>query len=230
MNFYKIIKDAAFVGVGTSDDLLRFQQKHRILLRCDEQKAEYIQFGDALYHDNWMLPASDSVDCLSAEVIQICAEEYSALTYAIESGVDIVQEPAEEQESETIIVGEDVTVEFVRESKIAEMSKVCSDSIISGVDVTLGDGSVHHYSMTVYDQLNLVAIATELASGKDSVAYHADGEPYLNYTAEDMNLIISAANSHRVYHTTYFSTLREYINTLEDIKEIADVYYGMEVN
>ena len=59
--------------------------------------------------------------------------------------------------------------------------------------------------------------------------YHEKNKPCKFYSREDIEILIDAANQHRVYHTTYFNTLKMYINSLTDIIEISAIYYGIKI-
>lgn len=61
MNYYKLIADRQFIGIANSFDLRRYQHKNKILLVCDESKAQYIQCNDNFYHAKWMLPSVSGV-------------------------------------------------------------------------------------------------------------------------------------------------------------------------
>lgn len=68
------------------------------------------------------------------------------------------------------------SVEDVRTETVAQMSATCNAAIVGGVDVTLTGGETKHFSLTLEDQLNLLSLQGRVASGADSVPYHADGE------------------------------------------------------
>ena len=121
--------------------------------------------------------------------------------------------------------GTGMTGETVTEA----MSKACQSAITAGVDVTLSDGTVHHYSLTQEDQLNLMSLQSMAAAGAEAVPYHADGEACVYYSAVDFNKIIEAATLWKLYQESYFNSLRGYIHSLADEKELAAVAYGMEI-
>ena len=169
MNYYKLISGTNIVGIATSLDFRRFQKKHRIILICDEQSAEYVQYKDILYHDKWMLPiATDLYKYESAEVIQIDEQEYSTLKTALETEDEIVIEPETpvEEEPEYVDPNEVITVGYVKGVKIAEMSNTCNKVITNGFDVILSDGNSYHFSLTTQDQLNLITLSSMIASGE----------------------------------------------------------------
>lgn len=233
INYYKVIKELVFIGVGTSYDFRRYQEKHRILLVTDENHAEYIQIEDSLYKADWMLPnVTNNVPYLSANVISITKEEYDSLAEAIENNEEInIEDDTTPSEEETpISQDEQVTVAFVKESKIKEMSDKCEKAITNGVDIVLSDGQSHHFSLSIEDQINLLSISFMLASGTvETISYHADGEYCKEYSLADMNLIVSTAISYKTYHVTYFNSLKFYINSLRSIAKISAIEYGCEI-
>jgi hypothetical protein len=77
------------------------------------------------------------------------------------------------------------TLEFIRTSKIKEMSYTCKNMIENGFDIVLSDGENHHFSLSEQDQLNLLILSTKIASG-ENVSYHADGELSKFYSAAEM--------------------------------------------
>jgi predicted DNA-binding ArsR family transcriptional regulator len=40
---------------------------------------------------------------------------------------------------------------------------------------------------------------------------------------------MAAVNKHKTYHTTYYNSLKNYINSLQTIEEIAAITYGIEI-
>lgn len=232
MNYYKLISGTNIVGIATSLDFRRFQKKHRIILICDEQSAEYVQYKDILYHDKWMLPiATDLYKYESAEVIQIDEQEYNTLKAALETEDEIVIEPETpvEEEPEYVDPNEVITVDYVKSVKIAEMSNTCNKVITNGFDVILSDGNSYHFSLTTQDQLNLITLSSMIASGETQIPYHADGELCRFYSAEDINTIITTATQFKTYQVSYFNALKAYIESMTDIETIGAVVYGIEI-
>lgn len=234
MKYYKIICDSKFIGVGTDLDMRRYQLKHRILLICTPEQAQYIQNKDSLYRAQWMLPEGiNDVSAISATVIEITESEYNSLYSAIESGEDIPIDNDDNQnkENDEPVIDKDteITVEFIREQKINEMSVACSNIITSGFDVVLSDNESHHFSLTTQDQLNLITLTTLMASGETSIPYHADGELCKFYSTDDITAISSGATNFKTYHVSYFNSLKSYIESLNDIEKISAITYGSEI-
>lgn len=233
MNYYKLISGNTFVGVVTQSDFRVFQRKHNIVLACDEEQAQYVQLGDIFYRANWMVPViTDRVAYETVEVIRIDKDEYDILYEAIEKGEDVVVEPEQTpsvEDTPPVDPNEEVTVEYVRTAKIAEMSVVCNKVIENGIDVMLSDGKIYHFSLTTQDQLNLITLQSMIAAGETMIPYHADGELCRYYAVEDISIVMDAATAHKTFHVTYFNSLKVYINALEDMTEIASVQYGMDI-
>ena len=215
MKYYKIIKDKEFIGVGTTLNLRRFQNKHKIILICDESQVQYIQLNDIFYRANWMWPEStDSVKYEIADVIRIEKDEYDLLLQAIETNEEIAieEEPVVEEVS---IVIEEPTIDFIRASKIAELKRDCNKAIANGVDVKLSDGETRHFSMSLEDQINLL-----------TMAYLSDESVY---SSEDMKTIITETNAYKNSHIAKFKKLENRVNSLNTIEEISAVNYHEEV-
>lgn len=232
MNYYKLISGTNIIGIGLSLDLRRFQNKHRIILLCNEESAQYIQYKDVLYHDNWMLPiTTDTVAYETAEVIRIDEQEYNTLKAALETEDKIVVEPETpvEEEPEYVDPNEVITVDYVKGVKIAEMSNTCNKVITNGFDVILSDGNSYHFSFTAQDQLNLITLSSMVARGETQIPYHADGELCRFYSAEDINTIIATATQFKTYQVSYFNALKAYIESMTDIETIGAVVYGIEI-
>ena len=107
------------------------------------------------------------------------------------------------------------------------MSNACRQNIEAGIDIEMY-GEIKHFSLTTQDQLNLMSLQT-LAQTSDIVPYHADGEDVIFYTPEEINDIIDSANALKIYHTTYYNALKNYINALNTIEEISAIEYGIEI-
>lgn len=125
------------------------------------------------------------------------------------------------------------TLEEVKTDKIKEISDVCEQTIYKGVDVTLSDGSVKHFSLKIEDQMNLNGLVSQVSLGnikaEDGVPYHADGEICTMFSIADFSLVANMASAFKVQHTTYCNHLMSYVKSLSDIKEVQGVIYGQEL-
>lgn len=233
MTYYKLINGAHFVGIATQHNFRMFQHKHKILLACDEENAQYIECNDSFYRANWMVPiTTDIISYETVEVINIDEEEYNILLAAVESGDEIIPEPEPtepDDDTPPVDENEEVTVEYVKTMKLAEMSNACNTVIAKGFDAVLSDGETYHFSLTTQDQLNLITLSTMLASGETAIPYHADNELCKFYSADDVSTIITAATALKTYQVSYFNALKAYIESMYTIEEINAVVYGIEI-
>lgn len=121
------------------------------------------------------------------------------------------------------------TLEEIKASKKAEISAVCENVIFSGCDVTLSDGELHHFSLTIRDQINLFGKQAQLVAGAEKIEYHSDGQPCRYYSREDMENIIGSATWYVSYHTTYCNALNMWIAGCQTTEEVQEINYGADV-
>ena len=229
MKYYKIMTfENKIIGAISSSDFVRYSSIGHSYIRCTEKKGEYVVFNGITYRAAWMAPCQTDRTYIEAQVIEISEDEYQIFIDAIEHNEEIpdekedippLPEPTDDIQQETL--------EFIRSSKINEMSYACRKTIESGIDFDIR-GETKHFSLTTQDQFNLISLSA-MAQSSAVIPYHADGEACIYYTAEEINQIIAAVNSHKIYHTTYYNALKAYINSLETIEEISSVTYGMPI-
>lgn len=228
MKYYKILTNTEFIGVINSGNFLA-ENPYGWLLTSNENYGQYVSYKNKLYRDYWMQPIPNAHrEYENVSIIEIDKEEYDRLYEAIEQDEEIVIDDDDEDEIvPEPIVEPDFVLEFLREAKIKEMSKACQKTIEDGFDITLSDSN-EHFSLTAQDQLNLITLAS-LADTQDLIPYHADGEICRFYTAAEIKLLMATATQYKIYHTTYYNALKNYINSLETEEEIAAIEYGIEL-
>ena len=235
MTYYKVIKDNEFVGIGTSYELRKYQLKHGILLVADDNTAQYIQINDKLYRDNWFkVLTTKTIEYETASISVIDESEYQQLFEAIDAGEEISNVTNDEdtyyQEDDNVVDSDSIiTLDYLKTQKIKEMSYYCNQAIVNGFDVELSDGRTHHFSLTVQDQLNLITLSSLAASGVDNIPYHADGELCEFFSVNDIQMIVKAATELKTYHTTYYNSLKLFIQSLGDRDDVANVIYGANI-
>lgn len=229
MTYYKIIINAQIIGVCTSEQCYRFQEKHAMLMRTITTKAEYIECSNILYHAWWMAPIkTDLYQYQIADVIEIEEQEYNILAPISEPiPVEEDDDTPEESVIEPVDPVEEITVEYVRNAQLQAMSYACRSAIEQGFDLVLR-GETHHFSLTTQDQLNLMSLNL-MAQTEELIPYHADGEEVTFYTADEIKQIIAAATTHKNYQITYNNALKAYINALDNIEDIAAITYGTPI-
>lgn len=123
------------------------------------------------------------------------------------------------------------TLDEVKSKKVAEMNNTQQMVIQNGINVTLSDGTIEHFTLTDHDQTSLMGLQTQVVAGAEQIPWHTSDtmEHCKYYSNEDMRLITQAAMQFVAYHVTYFRDLRIYINSLDVIEEVDAVYYGISI-
>ena len=119
------------------------------------------------------------------------------------------------------VVKIDETVKNAISQKKSELSAECEKVIVAGVDV--GDA---HYSLTIEDQANILAL-TPLAQAGNSVFYHQDGEMCREYTSDEFLAVVNAATVFKTLQTTYCNLLMRQVEAMTDAEDVRAVEYGV---
>lgn len=236
--FYKIVQDGKIIDVLAEISYVKIQIASNRLIRCGQEYSEGILSSDGsqIYYCEDLI-RKNSNDYSEVTITEIDEEEYEALREALEldtenNGIeDTVEEEDEEETEEIAELSEEelLTIETVKSAKIAKMSKACNTAIVNGFDVTLSDENTYHFDYDLEEQINIMYLKDLINSGAESVPYHASGEACRFFSVEDFTLIADTGVSHRTYHTTYYNSLKQYINSLTDITEISEIEYGVEI-
>lgn len=123
------------------------------------------------------------------------------------------------------------TLEETKEEKVTEMNNTQQSVIQQGLDITLSDGTVEHFTLKDQDQTSLMGLQTLVAQGIERIPWHtADQSEHCKYYSNaDMAIIAEKALQFITYHVTYFRDLRIFIRSLQTKEEIQNVTYGMEI-
>lgn len=124
------------------------------------------------------------------------------------------------------------TLEEIQAAKKAEVNAACEAMIVSGVNVTLSDGSTEHFDLKERDQLNLFGKQIQVSAGMENIEYHTDTNPTTNckyYSNADMQTIIQAAMWHVSYHQTYCISLKVWIDACTTTEDVSAIFYGADV-
>ena len=105
--------------------------------------------------------------------------------------------------------------------KKAELSAECEKAIVAGVDV----GNAH-YSLTIEDQANILAL-TPLAQAGNSVFYHSDSNMCCEYSSDEFLAVVNAATVFKTLQTTYCNLLMRQVEAMTDAEEVRAVKYGV---
>ena len=231
--FYKIIDNNSIVGAVTSENFQKIEEKHNIAMYASISEVQLVEYDFQLYRASWFrpLPEPNRRTVITADFIEITEEEYNALAEALETNENIPYEEPEEEipAPEEIDENSTLTLEYVRNAKIAAMSKACNQAITSGIDVILSDGESHHFSLEIEDQIKIQALAMKAQAGDTLLPWHDDNQLCKFYSAEAVLRIYSGLEQTQTYHTTYFNSLKPYIMSLDNITDIGNIYYGIEI-
>lgn len=229
MKYYKLINDNEFIGVISSSDFLTYIASRNRFLHSNEILGEYVSYNGQLYRSTWMHETKNDVpQFTTVTILEISEDEYNTFQTAIENNETIA--PQEPSPIPTIDPGLDtdaLSIDFLRDLKLQEISAICRTTIENGLDVEVR-GELHHFSLDTQDQLNLISL-NAMAQTQELIPYHADGEACIFYTAEEITNIVAQATAFKIYHTTYHNALKAYVNSLNTVEAIRAVEYGMPI-
>lgn len=112
------------------------------------------------------------------------------------------------------------TLEEVRETKIKEFNILCSQTIETGQDITLSDGTVMHFDYTQYNQMNMSDGANMALSTKESVPYYDSNNNCYLFKAIDMVTIYTTCKGYVTYMLTLDHHLEAMIRRMENKEDI----------
>ena len=123
------------------------------------------------------------------------------------------------------------TLEDVQEAKVVEMNIAQQAAIQAGINVTLTDGTVEHFTLTDHDQTSLMGLQAQVTAGEEAIPWHTsdEAEHCKFYSNADMGLITMEAMAYVTWHVTYFRDLRIYIRSLESAEAVQAIDYGTEI-
>ena len=124
------------------------------------------------------------------------------------------------------IVGEDNALSFIMAAKLAEISNMCNAVIVAGVDIELGEESVH-FNLSIEDQSNINNLFRVVELGGSEFPYQFDGGVCRVYSANEIVQIYIAAQTLITTQTTYHNELKQYVQSLDNAEAISSVEYGM---
>ena len=104
--FYKLVDDKTIIGAVTSDDFRKYQVKHKRVLISDEENAQFVEYKDVYYCDDWLraLPDGCEIELTQVDIVRITEEEYSDLKEQLDEG----DFPTDDSLDEEIIIDEPV--------------------------------------------------------------------------------------------------------------------------
>lgn len=236
MKYYKVINGQNFVGIGTTLNLLKLQLAHNILINCLENEAQCFILEDQIYHADWMKAINQQdIEIIDVDIIEITEKEYQELKTIIDDNKEIPVPDNLEPEEEIIIDEDpDITLQFAKTNKIQYMSYLCQQTIYAGCDVEMDDGQSYHFTLTDHDQkliqgLYLKVVFGQILQQEPDLYYHEDDLLCRYFTANEITKLNNAMEYTIKWNTTYFNSLKNYINHLNSIETVANIEWGIEI-
>lgn len=140
---------------------------------------------------------------------------------AISKGMITLEEAVE-------ITGEENSADIIKAAKIKEISKVCNEIIVSGIDVQIGN-RVDHFNLSLEDQSNINNLFRVVELGGTEYPYQADDGTCTIYSADEISKIYLTAQSLITTQLTYHNALKAYLQSLTKAEDIVTVSYGMDL-
>ena len=223
---YKVIKDGVVLDAVLSPVFVRYHERLKKFVLCKRDVAEGIVSHDEEHV--WILPGFIYGGYDSVEIAEISESDAQLIISALDEGkTPIIEEDDQEfdcNDEETV-----ESIEFIRDYVIQTMKAECASRINSGCYVVLSSGIKKRFGCTVEDQMNLMVLKTNLSFYDDLVPYHADGEEFKYYSAEDIVCIFEHVERHVLFHRTYFNSLCTYIRSLNTIADLQTITYGIDI-
>jgi hypothetical protein len=111
----------------------------------------------------------------------------------------------------------------VRRVVRAQVGAACTAAIYAGVEV-----GGKRYSLTSYDQTEILAQLQAVRGGAESVPYHADGELCRIFPAAEFMDVANAAMQYIFYHRTYCNHINAWIERAA-LEELEGMAYGVDL-
>lgn len=247
--FYKITHNQTIVDVNidTMINYVRYNKYNQSLMICKPTDRDIIGIvssdSSVIYHLEGCSEIPNTVlgEFIDVQIVEISEEDYIIFKKTLDEQKEIIDPdpyiPPEPEPTQEEIEAEEAykkSLQFVKDSKIEYMDYLCHQTIVNGIDVVLSDGETHHFTLKEEDQINLFGKMKEIEMGATRVSYHANNSDNndnrcVYYNAEDIQTIFSTGFFHKEFHSTYFESLKYYINSMESLEVISAVYYGMEI-
>ena len=104
--FYKLVENNIIIGAVTGDDFRKYQVKHKRVLISDEENAQFVEYKDVYYCDDWLraLPDGCEIELTQVDIVRITEEEYNDLKEQLDEG----DFPTDDSLDEEIIIDEPI--------------------------------------------------------------------------------------------------------------------------
>ena len=148
----------------------------------------------------------------SSKNIRQCEDEAYMIIFANDKNVD---------ENDN---AQEISVEFIRNTVLAQINLELSNKIDNGVFLPTSQG-LKQFSFEEHDQRNIANICTYLQNNQDikEYFYHANGEVSALYSREDLFNLYEVMLQHISEWTEKYRILKNFINNCESIETLMEV-------
>lgn len=115
----------------------------------------------------------------------------------------------------------------IQAEKLSNLSAVCNQTIVAGMDVETTEG-VEHFSLEETDQINLTTALSAIEQGAKGYPYHADKKLCRMFTAVEIKAIAEKATAHKLYHTTLCNHLLTLVRRATTTAELDEITYSAD--
>lgn len=212
---YKVLYDNIVIDVLDEIKYARFLSKsgHTVITDATSANCIIASNNKDRYHIKGV-PYPKGCKFKTVTLVQIDEDEYRKLLSQLNNSDSIV----------------DNGIRLLKQKKIAEMSNACHDKIVNGIRIILSDNKIHHFELSLEDQVNLLEIKYMIDKGQQKFVYHETDGICKEYSLEDMQKIIDESFKHKQNNLLYFNSLKHYISTLNNIYDIIDLEYGVNID
>lgn len=208
---YKIIQNDKVIDVVKYPRFVSFLASGHIAI-TDKTSAQGIAGSD----NETVYSFTARFGYQTVTIKEITPEEFSRLQKLLNSNQEISADES--------------ALAVAKREAIKRLSSICKTKITSGFSIILSDGESYDFKLTTEDQLNLMSIEGQLNAGAETFIYHATNQPCKFFSREDMTKIITTFKRYTLYHTTYFNTAKQYINSLVDTEKVRLFTYGTDIS
>lgn len=213
---FKIISSNKIIDVIKNPQYIRFIENGHIC-KSTESNAHGLLGSDNKKVYRFDLKAKTTrSDILDVQLIPIRETEFNKLVKLIEAG--------------ELITADKTQLDKAKRLKIEELSNICNKNIIAGFSIILSDNQVHHFKLTIEDQINLMLLESQYNKGVETFIYHSTNNSCRVFGREDMFKVLSNYKKHIQYHTTLFNLLKQHIKALSSIEAVWEISYDFNIN
>lgn len=219
--FYKLTQNGRVVDVTDCIEYCKYQERNSLVIRCNADDPDIRGIISQRLGRIFHLAGKPDFPHTAGIYLTVTLTEISESEYFY--FLDLLNKETEPIDPEI------TDIEMARRVKIDEMDATCHNVIIAGIDVTLSDSITYHFDLDEEDQTNLGELRQLAEKGIDQLPYHATGDLCIYYSAADIITITNKAITHKTYHTTYYNSLKNYINHIEVIEDVNAITYGVAI-